>query len=136
MAVELLSLAEAAKEFSRPVHINTVRRWIDKGALVAGGRRVPLKAKRIGWRLFTTREWISDFERKCDTGTEPVVTERQGTPAEVLMRLKARGLDGPEEKRKVLGLSKRSRSSGAMPRVLSVGPLRNQNEADHGARVG
>jgi hypothetical protein len=139
MTSETLMLCEAAeylrKNFQRPVHINTIRRWVDKGVKVRS-LRVKLKSKRIGWRIFTTPEWLNEFVEECSGKEHAFVTERQGTPPEVLMRLKARGFDGPEEKRKVLGLSKRGSRSRTLPSVLPIGAVRDQDKSNNGTGIG
>jgi hypothetical protein len=120
MDKELLTLAEAAKKFSRPVHINTVRRWVDKGAKVGGSRpRVKLRIKRVGWRMFTTPEWIAEFESACTGQVEPERFERPENEAAILLQLKARGVFGAEEKkkaRKILGLPPGGNTLSTIPK--------------------
>jgi hypothetical protein len=52
----LISLREAANSIPSRPHINSVRRWILKGA-----RGKKLDAKQVGGRWFTTHEAVQEF---------------------------------------------------------------------------
>jgi hypothetical protein len=61
---EFLSFTQIAKAFDPPLSRVTVHRWHTAGLIGAHGRRVRLKAKRIGACKFTTREWVNEFQDK------------------------------------------------------------------------
>jgi hypothetical protein len=60
------TLSEVARRFppnrpDKPVHRQTLKRWIEQGIRTLDGGRVKLRAVRFpaGWR--TTDEWVKDF---------------------------------------------------------------------------
>jgi hypothetical protein len=62
----VLSLCEACRLIppargGRHCHISTPLRWITRGVVTTDGRRVRLRASRLGARWLTSREAIADF---------------------------------------------------------------------------
>jgi hypothetical protein len=84
-AQRLLTLREAAALIPgrgrRRVHASTIARWITRGVRAPDGRRVRLRAVRLGSKWLTTRAWLEEFAAAqtpefTDTD-EPVLTDRQ-----------------------------------------------------------
>src|SRR5262245_36694299 len=61
----LLTLHEAAQlvpgRGRRRVHAATLARWIAKGVIAPDGRRVRLRAVKLGPKYLTSRRWIEEF---------------------------------------------------------------------------
>jgi hypothetical protein len=63
-----LRLDEAARivgtgRRGKPTHISTVLRWILRGVPGPGGRRIRLRASRLGSHWVTSREALTEFTR-------------------------------------------------------------------------
>jgi hypothetical protein len=69
-ASQYITLADAAnllpKNHGKKVHVRTIKRWI-----VNGTRGVRLAGKKIGWKWYTTAEWLREFEEACSSGSMP-----------------------------------------------------------------
>lgn len=63
-ALKLLTMAQAARLFEDPPHPTAVWRWCRKGVRGRNGQIVRLEHVRIGRKIFTTAEAITDFGRK------------------------------------------------------------------------
>lgn len=63
------------------VHPSTMTRWILKGIKTPDGRRVKLRAVRVGWAWYTSRPWLNEFFA-ATTGTDVAVSTMQRSPAE------------------------------------------------------
>lgn len=66
MAEKVLSLSSASRLFpplrdNRPVSPGTLWRWAEKGCRACGGRRVKLRAWRIGGLRVTSEEAVREF---------------------------------------------------------------------------
>jgi hypothetical protein len=81
----LLTLHEAASLIPgrgrNRVHASTVARWINRGVRTPDGRRIRLRAVRLGSKWLTKRSWIDEFAA-AQTPTfidavEPGPTDRQ-----------------------------------------------------------
>jgi hypothetical protein len=60
-AEEHITLSQAAKLAPGRPSSNCVWRWCREGVKAASGTRVRLKHVRFGSRIYTTRQWLSDF---------------------------------------------------------------------------
>jgi hypothetical protein len=60
-APEVMTIAEIRGSLDRPVDRATVARWVRRGILAPDGRRVYLRAKRLGGRLMVTRNSLDEF---------------------------------------------------------------------------
>lgn len=58
---EYITLTQAAKLAPGRPSINCLWRWCRKGVLARNGEQVRLQHVRIGGKLFTTTEWLSQF---------------------------------------------------------------------------
>jgi hypothetical protein len=77
-----LSLIEACRlvppaRGGRRTHISTLLRWITRGVVTADGRRVRLRACRLGSRWITSRESITEYMQAL---TPPLDAEPTATP--------------------------------------------------------
>lgn len=104
----LIRLSVAAdlfpKKSGRPVHYNTLRRWIARGVVGRSGQRVRLRAKRIGGLIYTCLEWVNQFERDCSAGMDPQSQRRAASISDARRELTARGFYGSEKQSLVSGL--------------------------------
>lgn len=64
------------------VHPSTVSRWILKGVKTPDGRRVKLRAVRLGWAWYTTRAWLDEFITASTPETAAPVATASRTLAE------------------------------------------------------
>lgn len=77
---QLIPLREVRLPSSRPgkrTHLSTLIRWIQRGTRTPDGRRVKLRAARVGWAWMTTRTWVREFieaisTTPSDTATVPI----------------------------------------------------------------
>ena len=60
-AEEHITLSQAARLAPGRPSSNCVWRWCREGVKAASGTRVRLKHVRFGARIYTTRQWLSDF---------------------------------------------------------------------------
>ena len=60
---ELLTLAAATRELPGRVHPSTIWRWARNGVRARNGLRVRLAHRRLGRRVYVTREALHDFSR-------------------------------------------------------------------------
>jgi hypothetical protein len=60
-AADVLTIAEIRRSLARPLDRSTVGRWVLCGVLAPDGRRVYLRARRLGGRLVVTREALDAF---------------------------------------------------------------------------
>lgn len=58
---EYMTLTKAAKLAPGQPSVNCIWRWCRKGVLARGGQRVRMQHVRIGGKLFTTADWLSQF---------------------------------------------------------------------------
>ena len=62
---QLIALKEVAKRIpgrgGRPTNFATIWRWIMKGSIAPGGKRVRLRAARIGGKWVTSVEAVQEF---------------------------------------------------------------------------
>ncbi len=79
-----ISLREAANSIPSRPHINSVRRWILKGA-----RGKKLDAKQVGGRWFTTSEAVQEF---VDTPSNAIHPGRQLTASQRAATEQVRGM--------------------------------------------
>ena len=59
--MDILSLSAAAKLIPGNRTHTTVWRWIRIGVRANNGKRVYLKSRRAGGKLYTTAEWLGEF---------------------------------------------------------------------------
>ena len=71
-----LTLREISRSLDRTVDRSTVGRWVRRGVLAPDGRRVYLRARRLGGRLVVTREALDNFLAALN----PSQTERAVSP--------------------------------------------------------
>jgi hypothetical protein len=58
---EYITLTQAAKLAPSRPSVNCIWRWARKGVLARGGDRIRLQHVRIGGKLYTTADWLSQF---------------------------------------------------------------------------
>jgi len=58
---QYITLHEAAKLVPGGTSANCIWRWARKGVIARSGERVRLQHVRIGGKLFTTAEWLTQF---------------------------------------------------------------------------
>lgn len=56
-----ITLTQAAKMAPLRPSTNCIWRWCRKGVLARGGERIRLQHVRLGGKLFTTAEWVTQF---------------------------------------------------------------------------
>lgn len=60
----LLTLAAAAKLLPNHPHPSALWRWSRRGLRARNGQVIHLQHVRLGGRVYTSEEWLSDFGRK------------------------------------------------------------------------
>lgn len=77
---EYLTLSQAAKLIpGRPSTI-TIQRWIKNGVYPrTASKRVYLRSKCVGARVFTTQAWLDQFEAECTAAHEAAPVMVNGT---------------------------------------------------------
>jgi len=58
---EYITLTQAAKLAPSRPSVNCIWRWCRKGVLARSGERIRLQHVRIGGKLYTTADWLSQF---------------------------------------------------------------------------
>ena len=98
----------------KPVHYNTIRRWVAKGVRGPNGSRIRLQARKVGGVWYTSKTWLAEFEEACTqfSGMEPeqkTQPARKRTAFEKKMTQRAlimRGVYGAKAKKALLDLQK------------------------------
>lgn len=82
--IDWLSPPQAAARFPGRPHRNAVHRWMQKGVMVSG-HQLWLKAVPLGCELYTTEQWIREFQAESlHARNNPIKTTRRGPSNSVL----------------------------------------------------
>ena len=92
-SIEYLTLSEAARILPGRTHVNTVRRWFDRGY-----RGVILRSWRCGNRRITTRQAIDEFIEATTGIAEKTTPQKSSAHLKAEAELDLLGVRGKEEK--------------------------------------